>query len=670
MYVIGTAGHVDHGKSTLVLALTGIDPDRLREEKEREMTIDLGFAWLTLPNGESVSVVDVPGHRDFIENMLAGVGGIDAALFVVAADEGVMPQTREHLAILDLLGVGTGVVALTKVDLAESEEWVELVAADVSEVLEGTALEGTPIIPVSARTGQGLDELLAALQETLTQVEPRPDRGRPRLPIDRVFTISGFGTVVTGTLTDGFFEVGQEVEVLPAGMKARVRGLQTHREKVERAVPGSRVAMNLTGVGKADLKRGDVVTTPGWLRPTVLVDVQLRYLPDTLRPFDSARGSGQALRQGSGQALRQGSGQALRQGSGQARRPLRHNAQLKFFSGAAETMARVRLLGQDTLPPGQTGWAQLRLQGPVPLVKGDRFIVRLPSPPATVGGGMIVDPNPGRKYRRFRPEVLTRLETLAQGSPAEILLQALERQGPTIARDLLSAGGLGENGPDVLLQLLEQGQAVLLGPQGSRKQELASSSQLLATRAWWSGLTDHISRELSAYHQRFPLRAGMGREALRSGLKLESKVFNAVMASAAAEGLIADEGATVRLPFHVVKFNSEQQRQVDTLLARFRRQPQTTPSVKESIAAVGEEVLGVLVSQGDLVQVSPDVLFLPATYEEMVARIRARIEHEGSVTLGQTRDMLKTSRKYAQALLEHLDEIGVTKRVGDERVLR
>jgi selenocysteine-specific elongation factor len=242
MRVIGTAGHVDHGKSALVLALTGIDPDRLSEEKERGLTIDLGFAWLTLPDGEPVGIVDVPGHRDFIENMLAGVGSIDTALFVIAADEGVMPQTREHLAILDLLEIGTGVVALTKVDLAESEAWIELVVEDVTETLAGTVLEDAPIVLTSARTGQGLDNLLSTLQKVLTQAQPRPDRGRPRLPIDRVFTISGFGTVVTGTLSDGCFEVGQAVEVLPSGREARIRGLQTHKQKVERAVPGSRVA--------------------------------------------------------------------------------------------------------------------------------------------------------------------------------------------------------------------------------------------------------------------------------------------------------------------------------------------------------------------------------------------------------------------------------------------
>jgi selenocysteine-specific elongation factor len=630
MHVIGTAGHVDHGKSTLVHALTGINPDRLREEQEREMTIDLGFAWFTLPNGEPVGIVDVPGHRDFIENMLAGVGGIDAALFIVAADEGVMPQTREHLAILDLLGVGKGVVALTKADLAEDEEWLDMVASDVAETLEGTVLAGAPIVPVSARTGQGLDRLVAALQEMLAQTEPCRDQGRPRLPVDRVFTISGFGTVVTGTLADGAFEVGQEVEILPQGLKARVRGLQTHKEKVERAVPGSRVAMNLSGVGKAEVARGNVITTPGWLRPTTLADVQLRYLPA-------------------------------------APRPLRHNAELKFFSGAAETMARVRLLSQDELRPGETGWAQLRLEEPVALVKGDRFIVRVPSPPATVGGGIVADTHPGHSHPRFRPEVIARLETLVQGSPAEILLQALERRGPTPARDL------GDTAVESLAQLLDEGQIVILnGKQdaGGRMQDWASSSQLIASRAWWVDLTARITRELSAYHRQFPLRAGMGREALRSGLELDARVFNAATARAAAEGRVVEEEATVRLTSHEVRLDPEQQRRVDALLAEFRRQPYASPSFKDSAAAVGEEVLGVLIARGDLVQASPEVLFLPQTYEAMVARIRAHIEREGSITLAQVRDLFNTSRKYAQAILEHMDETGVTKRVGDERVLR
>jgi selenocysteine-specific elongation factor len=627
VHVIGTAGHVDHGKSTLVQALTGINPDRLREEQEREMTIDLGFAWLTLPNGESVGIVDVPGHRDFIENMLAGVGGIDAALFVIAADEGVMPQTREHLAILDLLRIPGGVVALTKIDLIDDPDWLELVQADVSEALQGTVLDGAPIIPVSARTGQGLAELTAALQEVLARTPPRPDRGRPRLWIDRVFTIGGFGTVVTGTLVDGHLEVGQEVEILPRGLRARIRGLQTHKTRIQRAVPGSRVAINLTGVSRQDLARGDLVTTPGWLRPTTLADVRLDLLRDA--PF-----------------------------------PLKHNAFVKFFCGSAETVARVRLLGTETLAPGESGWVQLELDDPLPLVRGDRFIIRVPSPAVTVGGGEVVDPNPGRKHRRFRPEVLARLETLARGTPAEVLLQTLERRGPLTVRDLLEVSGLGEAAPEALAELFSTGDAVVLDAVPE-----PAPARLVVSRSWWSATTARMRDELAAYHARYPLRPGMSREELRSALRLDPRAYNGLLARAAADGLIVDEAATVRLPEHQVRFTPQQQQAVDDLLARFRAAPYATPSVKEAAALVGEEVLGVLLARGDLVQVSPEVLFLRETYEEMVERIRTHIQQQGSITLAQVRDLFQTSRKYAQALLEYLDGVGVTRRVGDERVL-
>jgi len=332
MRVIGTAGHVDHGKSTLVLALTGIDPDRLREEKERQMTIDLGFAWLTLPGGESVGVIDVPGHIDFIKNMLAGVGGIDAALFIVAADEGVMPQTREHLAILDLLQVSAGVVALTKVDTITEEGWLELIEADLRDTLDGTCLADAPIIPVSARAGIGLDRLEQALADALASVPPRRDKGQPRLPVDRAFSVAGFGTVVTGTVSDGAFRVGDEVEIVPGGLKARIRSLQSHKRSVELGLPGSRLAINLTGIHPDQLRRGMVVTRPGNLHATPLIDVRLRLVA-----ADSPL-------------------------TGEALAPLRHNQAVDFFSGAAETPARVRLLDAEQIPPGGEGWAQLRLE--------------------------------------------------------------------------------------------------------------------------------------------------------------------------------------------------------------------------------------------------------------------------------------------------------------------
>jgi selenocysteine-specific elongation factor len=636
MRVIGTAGHVDHGKSTLVEALTGIDPDRLQEEKEREMTIDLGFAWLTLPSGEQVGIVDVPGHKDFIKNMLAGVGGIDAALFVVAADEGVMPQTREHLAIVDLLQVRGGVVAITKKDLVEDEEWLELVIAEIAEELEDTVLAEAPVVPVSARTGEGLHALLEELDQYLQTTPARRDLGRPRLPIDRVFTIAGFGTVVTGTLSDGHLTVGQEVEVMPQGLKARIRGLQTHKEKIETAMPGSRVAINLGGVSTDQLNRGDVVTLPGALRATKLIDVRLQYLAD-------------------------------------APKPLKHNAALEFFSGAAEIQAHVRLLDQEVLRPGETGWALLRLVSPAVLVKNDRFIVRQPSPGATIGGGVVVNVHPRRRYRRFRPEVIARLETMAHGDPKEILLQALESQQPCEAKELVKRCGLSaEEAAKALNALLSERQVIVLSSKGPAAtiQQPATSSQYLISRSGWQSLTKDLSTVLGGYHQQYPLRRGMSREELKSRSRLASRLFNEVVGLAAREGKLIEEETTIRLPQHEVKFGPAEQRKVDALLAEFRRNPYTTPSVTDCEAQIGTEVLNSLIEQGRLSKVSEDVIFLTETYEEMVDRIVARIEREGNITVAQVRDMFGASRKYALGLMEHLDERRVTKRVGDERVLR
>ncbi len=389
MSCIGTAGHIDHGKSTLVKVLTGIDPDRLAEEKERGMTIDLGFAWLTLPNGREVSIVDVPGHEGFIKNMLAGVGGIDAALLVIAADESVMPQTREHLAILDLLRVRRGVVALTKADLVD-EEWLELVREEVGKLLAPTTLAGAPIIPVSAVTKQGIPELLAELERMLDETQERQNTSSPRLPIDRVFSMTGFGTVVTGTLLDGTFQAGQEVEVLPQGMKTRIRNLQTHRHSVEAALPGNRTAINLAGISRSDIARGNVVALPGQLRSTMLIDAHLQLLADAHYPLD-------------------------------------HNALVDFFSGAQEIPARVRLLDADQLQPGKSAWVQLRLSRSAVLSRRDRFILRIPSPSTTIGGGEVVEVHP-RFHKRFQQSVLDQLTTLELGAPDELVLAALDRR--------------------------------------------------------------------------------------------------------------------------------------------------------------------------------------------------------------------------------------------------
>ena len=641
MRVIGTAGHVDHGKSTLVHALTGIDPDRLKEEKEREMTIDLGFAWLALPSGEQVGVVDVPGHKDFIKNMLAGVGGIDAALFVVAADEGVMPQTREHLAILDLLHIHGGVVALTKIDMVPDEDWLELVEADLLDVLEGTVLQGAPIVRVSARTGLGLDRLLAALDEALSGAAPRRDVGRPRLPIDRVFTISGFGTVVTGTLSDGALSTGQEIQVLPSGLKARIRGLQTFKSRVDQAVPGSRVAVNLTGVSKDEVQRGEVLTSPGWLRPTVLVDCQLRYLAG-------------------------------------APGPLKHNAQMDFFSGAAEAHAWVRLLDKEVLAPGDAGWVQIRLDTPLPLVKGDRFILRQPSPSITVGGGLVINPFPGRRHHRFRAEVVEHLETLAHGSPEDILAQALERRQPAELGELLGRASLPrQQAREALLTLVREGQVLVLDGKFAMADPRppVGDAQFVVTRSGWSDLRERIETLLGDYHQQFPLRLGMPREEVKSRLAarlpaLAPRLFNEIVALAVAQGWLAEDGTALRLAGHQAAFTPQQQQKIDYLFYLFRQNPYTTPSVAQCDEVVGGQVLTALIDQGRLVRLNEDVIYMAETYEQMRDRIVAFIKDTGKISVAEVRDLFGASRKYALALLGYMDEKRITRRVGDERVLR
>lgn len=631
MHVIGTAGHVDHGKSTLVAALTGTHPDRLKEEQQREMTIDLGFAWMTLPNGEPVGIVDVPGHRDFIENMLAGIGGIDAVLFVIAADEGVMPQTREHLAILDLLQIQAGVIALTKIDLVDDPGWFDLVEADVRAAVDGTVLANAPMIRVSAKTGEGLDSLTRALQDCLARQPHRPDLGRPRLPIDRVFTISGFGTVVTGTLLDGRLSLGEEVEILPGGRRGRIRGLQTHKQKEQQALPGSRTAVNINGLEVDQIRRGQVLAYPGKYQTTNLIDVYFRLLRD-------------------------------------ASGPLHHSSEVKFFLGAAEVVARVRVLGAEELKPGETGWLQLELREPTVAVRGDRYILRRPSPGETLGGGIVLDPQPGRRHRRFDPETLLRLEALQQGSPAEVLLQAFQTGGVSSFRDAVARAHLPENEAEAALQeLVESGTLVLL-----EAGALSPASDALAmTQAQWVDDSARTAHEVDQYHQTHPLRQGMPREELKSRLKMtQARLFNAAMRRWIKEGVLEEDGALVWRPGHTVRFTPQQKASVEQLLARFAQAPYAPPSVKEAQAEVGEEVYQALVDLGELTPVSTDVVFRKQDYERLIELVRDHFRHEATLTAAQFRDQLGTSRRYVLAFLEHLDAIGMTLREGDLRKLR
>ncbi len=631
MHVIGTAGHVDHGKSSLVLALTGTNPDRLKEEREREMTIDLGFAWLTLPSGEEVGIIDVPGHRDFLENMLAGVGGIDAALFVIAADEGMMPQTVEHLAILDILQVQGGVVALTKIDMVEDTDWLDLVEEDIRSALQHTVLATAPIVRVSSRTHQGIPELLKRLDDCLENRPPRPDLGRPRLPIDRVFSMPGFGTVVTGTLSDGTLQAGNEVEILPQGLRSRIRGLQTHRKKEDNAVPGSRTAVNLSGTDTDQVKRGDVITYPGTYRPTRRIDVRFKPLADISLP-------------------------------------LKHDTLVKFFIGAAEEQARVRLLGSEELQPGEEGWLQLELEEPVVAMRGDRYILRRPSPGETLGGGMIIDPHPKGRHKRFSDVVLANLDKLSHGTPAEILLQALTALGIAPLQDVLNRSNLDTStATHAAQELLTQGEILALE---NPEQLTANPQALVISRAYWSTVKHKVLKEVAGYHKNFPLRRGILREELKSHLKLASRPYNAILHRMAAEGEIVEAGLVVSLSGHSIRFTGQQQQAVDGLLRRFAASPYAPPTSKDCIAEVGEELYNAMIEVGYLVSIPPDVVFRKQDYERMVSEVKGMLQARHTITAAEVRDHFNTSRRYVLALLEYLDAQGITVREGDARRLK
>ncbi len=630
MRVIGTAGHVDHGKSTLIAALTGTHPDRLKEEQAREMTIELGFGWLTLPNGEEVGIVDVPGHRDFIENMLSGIGGIDAALLVIAADEGIMPQTREHLAILDLLQIPAGIIVLTKTDLAPDPAWLDLVETDIRAAVSGTVMQDAPIVRVSAKTRTGLDSLLATLESLLQQKPARLDLNRPRLPIDRVFSMSGFGTVVTGTLLDGQLALGDEVEIIPSGQRGRVRGLQTHKKQEERALPGSRTAVNISGVDTESLQRGEVLIHPGQYQLTRRIDARFRLLKDVSSS-------------------------------------LKHNSEVKFFVGTSETIATLRLLGTEELNPGEEGWIQLELRNPVVAVRGDRYILRRPSPSETLGGGVIVDHQPKGRHKRFDENVLKSLESLIQGTPAEVLFEAALALNIASIQEVVARSRLeAENAETALRKLLDAGSLIPL-EEGT---PTIASDLLVITLPHWNALQDKTLQTVESYHKTYPLRRGIPREELKSRLKLSPHTFNALLKRLITDHLLIDHSAFLARPEHEVTFDSGQQARVRALMRKFEQNPYSPPSARESEAEVGAEILNALIESNELITVSSDVIFRRQDYDLMVDKIKKEIQQKGTITLSETRNLFDTSRRYAQALLEHLDAIGITVRDGDFRKLR
>ena len=620
MYVIGTAGHVDHGKSALVQALSGIDPDRWAEEKARGLTIDLGFAWCELPSGRAVSIVDVPGHERFIKNMLAGVGGINLALLVIAADEGVMPQTREHLDILDLLDVDRGIVALTKIDLVD-EEWIALVEEEIAELLADTALAGSAIAPVSALTGDGIEDLRNRIDHAINDLPPIPDQGRPRMPIDRSFSISGFGAVVTGTLLDGALTVGAAVVVEPGRIECRVRGLQSHEESLDVAPPGARTAVNLSGVSANDLERGMVLTSPGWLEPTSAIDIRLRAVRD-------------------------------------APRGLPHNATRTLHVGADEVQARVRLLEGDSLGPGASTWAQLRLERAIAAARGDHFVLR--SADSTVAGGRIVDTRP-RRHHRNDASTLEALQRLLDGSPDDTLLTVLQRMEPVRWSELLARSELAiDEATAAIERQIADGSVVVLDDGG------LSDSATLMSDAGLGALAARAEATVQDYVNQFPLRAGLPREDLRSRVGLLQRAFTVLQQQLIDDGRLTLNDGAFDLPDRRVELSQAQQSQVSTLLQRLKEQGVRPEADSQS----DPELLEYLEAQHLIVQLKGGVNLDRSVYDGMVAETRALLEEQERATLADVRDRLGTSRKVAQAFLEHLDTNRITRRVGDARVLR
>ena len=629
--IIGTAGHVDHGKTALVRTMTGVDTDRLKEEKERGISIELGFAYLNLPGGRRAGIVDVPGHERFIKNMLAGAGGFDLVLLVIAADEGVMPQTREHMDIIQLLNVDKGIVVLTKCDLVD-QDWLEMVQEDVKEYLKGTVLEDAPIATVSAVTRKGIPELLELIAKSLEEIHPRSATGQPRLPVDRVFTITGFGTVVTGTLLSGAIKVGDTVEVQPEGLSARVRSVQVHGEKVEAAEAGQRAAVNLAGLDVEQIQRGSVVAGPKMIKPSKRLDVRLLLLKS-------------------------------------AAKPLKNRARVRFYLGTRETLGRVVLLDREELEPGSVVYAQIVLEEQAVPVKGDRFVIRSYSPMRTIGGGVVIDPLPKRKYKRFRDEVISALATRERGTPAEIVLQYLEGNASLLLpSDVAAATGLQEK------EVLEAAGA--LAKENIIKLISGEGKSYLISINVYNLWQENIKKLVSAYHRDFPLREGYPKEELRSRKfpSISNRIFQLLLLEMEKEGALKILAQAVTLRDFEPGPDTEQKKQIQQIRQIMAESAYLPPSWPDLSKTMGfdetrrTEFLQYLLRTGELVKVAEDLYFQKDILKEIIAKVAVYIRETGEITVGELRDLLKTSRKYALPLLEYFDREKLTRRVGDKRL--
>ncbi len=624
--IIGTAGHVDHGKTLLIKALTGIDTDRLVEEKKRGITIELGFAHLDWPDGTQAGIVDVPGHEKFIKNMLAGAGGIDLAMLVIAADDGVMPQTVEHLDILTLLGIQDGLIVITKADTVDPE-WLEMMQEEIAEKVQGSFLEGKPIVAVSAYTGQGIAELKEMLRHLVHQAEEKSLRIPFRLPVDRVFSVDGFGTVVTGTLIEGSMHEGDLAQLVPSGAETRIRNLQVHGKNVETAYAGQRVAINLAGLKKSDIQRGDAVAKPGSVRVSRMLDVRLKNLADSGRI-------------------------------------IQNDSQVHLFHGAAELLAKVVLFGREELKPGESCYAQLRLTEPIASKNGDRFVIRFFSPLETIGGGVILDDQP-RRHKRSDPKIQEILRIKESGSREDLTVQILAEFGTRLPNASQLVAKLQREEADIQEELQD------LCSRGCAVEPLPGryTAATVVDKVW-----DNCREILENYHKLNPLHAGIKAAELRQKLfkGMEQNSADALLGVLHREGKIRKITDCYALPEFTVTLTKRQRNIREKLLKTYQVSGIETPITDHILEEFPtnertdfKQVLESLLSSGELVMLIPQICLHKDTYASVCEKAKAHFETHDSLTLAQLRDLLQTSRKYSQAIIEYFDKIHITRKEGD-----
>jgi selenocysteine-specific elongation factor len=618
--ILGTAGHIDHGKSALVKALTGVDPDRLKEEKERGITIDLGFADLSYPDGTTVGIVDVPGHERLVKNMLAGAGGIDLVLFVVAADEGIMPQSREHLHICNLLKIKSGLIAVTKADLVE-EDWLDLVEDDVRNFVKGTFLEGGAIVPVSSKTMFNVDLLKEKIREAALTVEPKPSKGLFRLPIDRVFTLKGFGTVVTGTAVSGSLSVEDAVEILPSNIKSKVRGLHSHGKPIQTAYAGQRVAINLQGVDKEEIRRGDSVLLPEKFVPTRKIDATVELLSDSP--------------------------------------PLKSKSLVHLHLATSETIARIILYGRNELKAGEHCYCQFRLREQVIAISGDRYIIRRFSPVETIGGGEILDPLSSRRSKKEGTDDLTVFE---DGTLAEKIAAKAKRTGIYGIKISLIEGWIKAEIPSIneaLRTLKEKG--VLL-----------RFEDVLVHETAFDAFRETLKKIMDDFHKKNPLKPGKLKEELRAKVNVEPRLFGNLLAS--MKDFVVEK-EMVRLTTFRAAFSGVDETlksKVTGLIEKGGFQPPSKEEISQSLKLDQKhlsDILGLMTKEGSLVRISDSMCITSSVYDKMIALLKNFFSTRPEMTVAEFRDVLGTSRKYALPFLEYLDSHKVTLRVGDVRKL-